>query len=560
MTATTEQKTPKPLRVIADTSAEDAERIDDATGIGEIQASADEAGKPEIAVPGDEVTISKAAQALYLAARDKGSLYARGKSVVVLARNTLGQQVLEPLRPSAARSKFEEVARFIQWRRTKGGSLVAAPTILKEDIARAILDSRFGAEILHPINIISSCPVLLEREGKLVVLGEGFDPASGILVTHGGQPETVPIGEAVRALRELLSGFHFQTPGDEARAVAALIAPGMKAGSFIKGRLPVDVAEADKSQSGKTYRVKLVAAIYGETQSIVPLRRGGVGSLDESLSERLIAGRPFIAFDNFRGRLDSPTLEAFLTADGPFPCRVPHSREIEVDPSRFYIALSSNGVEFPRDMANRSSVVRIFNRPGVAFPDWLGIVRAKQPYYLGCVHAVIRTWYEHGKQQTGDVRHHFRDWNQKMDWIVQNIFGCCPLMDGHQEIQETTSSPTLVFVRKLGIAVEADGRLGLPLKASDILEISETHDIEIPGADGIKGNEDRLKRLIGTKLKAAFAKTDSLKVGAYNMNRDEKPVEREGRSDPYPAKVYTFTRREPLLEGLDDNSDNASEE
>ena len=116
-----------------------------------------------------------------------------------------------------------------------------------------------------------------------------------------------------------MAEFDFQTEGDKARAVASLISPALRTGGFLKGRVPADVAEADQSQSGKTYRQKLIAALYNERVSLVTNREGGVGSIDESLNQQLVAGRPFIQFDNFRGRFASAHLEAFLTADGAFP-------------------------------------------------------------------------------------------------------------------------------------------------------------------------------------------------------------------------------------------------
>jgi hypothetical protein len=90
--------------------------------------------------------------------------------------------------------------------------------------------------------------------------------------------------------------------GDRSRAIASFITPALKTGGLIQGKVPADVAEADQSQSGKTYRQKLVAAVYNESVSIVSQKIGGVGSVDESLSARLVEGRPFIQFDNFRGR------------------------------------------------------------------------------------------------------------------------------------------------------------------------------------------------------------------------------------------------------------------
>ena len=182
----------------------------------------------------------------------------------------------------------------------------------------------------------------------------------------------------------------------------------MKAGGFLKGRVPADVAEADQSQSGKTYRQKVIAALYNERLSLVTSREGGVGSIDESLNQALVAGRPFIQFDNFRGRFDSAHLEAFLTAEGSFPCRVPHRGEVTVPPENYFVLLTSNGVDTTRDLANRSNIIRIKKKPaGFCFAkfaegDLLDRVRQWQAYYLGCVFAVIREW--HGRGQAPDGR------------------------------------------------------------------------------------------------------------------------------------------------------------
>src|SRR5262249_29556314 len=173
------------------------------------------------------------------------------------------------------------------------------------------------------------------------------------------------------------------------------------------GHVPADIAEANQSQAGKTYRQRMNAAIYGEQPALVPLKRGGVGSIDESFFEKLVNGRPFIQFDNYRGPIDSPAVEAFLTATGSFPCRIPHCREIEVDPAWFFILITSNGLETTRDLANRSSFVRIFKRKNAEFPDTLGKIRERQPFYLGCVFAVVRAWHTQGKQHTTETRHDF---------------------------------------------------------------------------------------------------------------------------------------------------------
>jgi hypothetical protein len=376
------------------------------------------------------------------------------------------------------------------------------------------------------------------------VRGKGYDQHTGILVQHGDMPPDMPLAEAIAALRHLLSEFWFQSAGDEARALAAFITPALKMGNLIPGSVPADVAEADQSQSGKTYRQKLIAAIYGEVPALVPLKKGGVGSIDESLFEKLVNGRPFIQFDNYRGMLDSPALEAFLTASGPFPCRIAYCREIEVDPSRFFILMTSNGIETTRDLANRSSIVRIFKRSNAEFPDTLGLVRARQSYYLGCVFAVVRAWYEAQKPRTAEVRHDFREWAQKLDWIVQNILGSAPLMDGHVAAQERVSNPALTFLRRIALEAERNDDLDVPLTATQIFELAEAADIQVPGlGDEDRHNDEKAKRIIGIKMANVFKQREIIELDGFTATRKEENRTRTGSDGgSYVAKTYTFTR------------------
>ena len=66
-------------------------------------------------------------------------------------------------------------------------------------------------------------------------------------------------------------------PPVQRKGIASLLTPAFRIGGLLKGHVPIDLPEADQSQSGKTYRHKLIAAIYNETPKIISLRRGGVG-------------------------------------------------------------------------------------------------------------------------------------------------------------------------------------------------------------------------------------------------------------------------------------------
>jgi hypothetical protein len=252
--------------------------VSEAAGIGpdghpaDVTPKASERPKPTVILPGGGVTITQSATDLYQIIASKHRLFMRGKVVVSLHRSIIaGQLVLEPVRPSAARSLFEKYAEFFVWRSGRNGEPVLKPSNMAEETARAILDCHVAEDVLPRVNGLVNCPVLVEAETGLQVCGKGYNPDTGLLILKGATPENVSLPDAVNSLRALLADFRFQTTSDESRAMAAFLTPALKMGNLIRGHIPADVAEADLSQSGKTYRQKMLAAIYGEKIALVPL-------------------------------------------------------------------------------------------------------------------------------------------------------------------------------------------------------------------------------------------------------------------------------------------------
>lgn len=262
-------------------------------------------GLPLLVLPGGEVSITESAENLFKLIAPTKRMFVRGGVVVNLIKRDDGLLALEILRPSAARSFFEKFARLVAWRQGENNESVLKPVNCPQEMADALLHSEEALTVLPRVQGLINCPVVREVNGQPEVAGRGYDDDTRLLITGGEMPPVVELKEAVPALLALLAEFEFQSEGDKARAVASIITPALKAGDFLKGRVPADVAEADQSQSGKTYRQKIIAALYNERVSLVTSRQGGVGSIDESLNQALVAGRPFIQFDNFRGRFDS---------------------------------------------------------------------------------------------------------------------------------------------------------------------------------------------------------------------------------------------------------------
>src|ERR1039458_2227401 len=313
-----------------------------------------------VTIPGGPVTITESAEALFTAIGPRKQLFYRGGVVVELVNEGEGYTV-QVLDAVAAQSRFEKYVRFSK--NTRMGNLnMPTPTTISETTAKQYLKSEACRTLLPKLNGVLHCPLLVEKDGRLHRVDQGYDDETGFFVASAQRTETVQVGEAVELLSGLLNDFDFVTPGDRSRAIASRLTPALKLGGLIKGPVPVDVAEANASQSGKTYRQRLVAALYNQRPAVVTKKVGGVGSMEETFSDHLIRGKVFIQFDNVRGKLDSQYLESFLTAEGTFPARIPFMPPVTIDPSKFIVFISSNGFEATKDLTNRASIIRIRKR------------------------------------------------------------------------------------------------------------------------------------------------------------------------------------------------------
>jgi hypothetical protein len=512
-----------------------------------------------IILPSGDVTLSDTAKVLFGRIARSQRLFYRGGSIVELVSNDAGEITISVLRPSAARSRFEKYGRCLKWvthHNSLQSVLKPVPTIPK-DLAEALLDSEEARKFLPKISGLLNCPIAVESANHdLRVIPPGYDKLTGLLITGGETPPHVDTKNAVASLIGLFGDFDFSTQEDRSRAIASALTPALKAGGHLRDMVPADVAEADQSQSGKTYRQKLNAALYNERASMVTCKSGGVGSIDETFNEQLVKGRPFILFDNFRGAFDSRHLEAFLTCDGLFSARVPHRGSIDIDSHRFFIGFTSNGVDLKPDMANRSNIISIRKRqPGFEFRqfespsgnvDLLEHIRLNQAYFLGCVFSVIEEWIHRGKQRTNETRHDRREWCQTLDWIVQHIFALAPLMGGHREAQRRVSSPELVFVRKLCLAVQRNDRLNERLKAVDLLELCEVSDLEVPGASLERRDDDEYcLKILGAILGRVFrnnATSDGvIEIDGFHVQRTEENVARDDGRGAFRSRSYAVT-------------------
>jgi hypothetical protein len=525
----------------------------------DFEAFAEEEGlapeKPELILPGASTPYTETAKAMFPVLAKRRRYFVRGQLIVEIAlQKILGDKqahdIFQVLEADSLRSRIEKYFSLFAWRQ-QGGQPVLKPARCNHDAAAVLLktDEAFG--LLPTIRTLAPCPVLVGEPRKLEILYKGYHERNGGLYVLNGEKKIVvpPLKEAVEIILEILYDYEFATENDRSRAVATFVSPALRAGGLL-GEIdfPLDIAEANASQSGKTFRQKLVCATYGVVPYLISKRTGGVGSLDESLSTALISGIPFILIDNFRGRLDSQILETCLRGAGTAPARVPYRGEVQIPTTYLNWMLSSNGLEGTPDIGNRSMVTRICKRPpGYRFRQYpegniLAHIRTNPERILGAVFAIVIAWDKAGRERTAEIRHEFIEACQSLDWVVQEVFHLPPLLEGHTQEILRMSDPALSWLRLVAIAVENKDRWEEAFSASEIADLCQSKGIELPGSTRIT-NDEQLSMHTGRLLGRLFADDTPVEIDRYKITRQTRQEYGANHKGIISKHYYFFQKR-----------------
>jgi hypothetical protein len=417
------------------------------------------------------------------------------------------------------------------------------------------------------LRLLSASPIIVDREGEPAVLGRGYHEAVGGVYVMGELkiPE-MTLDQARTLLLDLFVDYDFVSPGDLSRAVAQTLSPALKLGNLLETDFPFDISLADQSQAGKTHRMRIIATVYGEKAYVITKKAGGVGSFDESVSAALLSAKLFVLVDNARGDVDSQILESILRGFGSVEIRVPYRGGLEVSTRRCLLQLTSNAANFTKDLAARSLIISNRKRPpdyaarsSLGWGDEVLVNLSRQrAEYLGAVHVVVSEWIRRGKKRTDEARHAFRDWVQALDYIVQEILGLSPLMEGQATVRKIISDPVYGWLREVALKVEETRRLGETFQAGDIGDLCDEEGITIPGLRELKAGiltrrEERNKQ-IGVNLRKVFEEVPPVKhpssgveglrcleLETYVVERWEERVPGETK----PKRKYRFLKPKP---------------
>jgi hypothetical protein len=269
--------------------------------------------------------------------------------------------------------------------------------------------------------------------------------------------------------------------------------------------------------------------------------------------------------------VDLPLLESILRGLGFALARVAFGPGVLTKTNRMLWQFTSNAALFPPDLINRSLITSHRKQPegyeGKSSLGWGEVepfknIETHRARLLGAIYAVISEYIRRGKHRTTERRHDFRDYIQSVDWIVTELLGLRPLLEGHADEQKILGDKAMGWLREVCIALEKEEKLGSEeWIASKIKEFCDEAGIEIPGlpraslleSQTDKNQNQHLGRLFSKLFKKipsigshqiplsdgtlrTILDERSLSIGSVTVRR----LEIKETDDRHPTKIYYF--------------------
>jgi len=379
---------------------------------------------------------------------------------------------------SATRLPFwmlEEVKLVVE---TKAAGAQLA--VLSADMAARLLVAPTFMNALPEVARVSPVPLPVERAGKVGLLPRGYSQDVKTMVLGDVEWTEMSSEEGVRVLTEKWLGeFPWDgRTGDSRRrsmavAVAGMLAPFCELLVPAFQQRPAFCFTANREGSGKTLLARLcLCPIHGPVKITPPPEKRNEGSLRQLLSAVARAGEPYLFFDNWRGVIASPALEAFVTAN-IWGDRVLGVSELFTAEKSCLVFVTGNDAEVSPDIRRRSLFVELFIEEVRAEERVIrrrideDDIIAGRGEILSALWAIVRGWYGAGRPR-GSVEHgSFAKWGSVVGAMVEWAMGISPM--GAADLRKGDAD-LAAFEELVGLIMPADGPERVEMSFADLLE------------------------------------------------------------------------------------------
>jgi len=386
-------------------------------------------------------------------------VYARGGYVFTV--DPSGKR-LEAVDPQWLRTWAEHEVSLYKRGPGQSGEAIRLRHSMSLDTAKALcaspqfLDALPEIRRFHPVRL----PVMREG-GTVELLPHGFDGETLTLTDVNGcryptelEPEA---GKAI--LDDALGEFPFPDERSKAAAVAAMLT--VYAGGLLPegAAVPCFVYFANAEGSGKTTLATLAGIPYGAiTAKPAPTNEA---EWQKRLLALTMSGQRLAILDNVRGHLNSPSLEAYLSATRYGDRILGVSKEFEGEADAV-VLITGNRLTLTPDMRRRSIFVELF-MPELRAEDRTfrrrldaPAILDMQPDLLAALWALVRGWNEGGRPAGSRDNASFPRWAETIGGIVECAGYACPATPAELDDGGDTDTRDIAA---LGAAMEPDQRL-----------------------------------------------------------------------------------------------------
>ena len=272
---------------------------------------------------------------------------------------------------------------------------------------------------------------VMRADGQIELLPAGFDAPTLTLTDEAGCRFRTDMdgAEALEVLGELLGEFPFADERSRAVAVSAMVT--VFAGGLLPrgATVPCFVFMGNAEGSGKTTAAKLAALPYGAGE--VRSAPASEAEWQKRLLALVMSGRRLLILDNVRGHLNSPSLEAYLSATTYGDRILGVNKEFEGEADAV-VLVTGNGLTVTPDLRRRSLFCELFmrelraeERTFVRRLDDTALL-AWQPLALGALWGLVRKWDAAGRPPASRESASFPRWCETVGAIVEHGGFACP--------------------------------------------------------------------------------------------------------------------------------------
>lgn len=426
---------PPPPRVSGKTASGNGKLPEDPDCLPEIDSP-----RPKVQLPGNNRLLSDFASELGELLKEKG-LYQRGGYVVVVKQQldkklNVFVPVLEAVTSQSLRTLVEK--HLICWRlheSVRGKAIRFDQTMTDQD-AKGVLASTQFLDRLPPIDRFATVRLPVMRADETIdQLPNGYDKDSATLtINNCDYSIELSFDEAKAVIDELLVEFSFAEDGGRSRAVMVAAMVGQFVDALIpRGALrPIPTYLANAEGAGKTLSAKCaILPVHGSVAVEGGLKDGA--ETDKVILASVIAGQSYILFDNCKGYLSSPTLEAFVSA-AHWEGRILGQSKKARGENNITVFITGNNCTLSPDLRRRGLFVEL-TMPA-EFPEDRTFEHTlddhellkMRPRILGALWAFLREWCEAGRPSPSRAHSSFPRWAEIVGGIVEFAGYGCPLM------------------------------------------------------------------------------------------------------------------------------------